>query len=413
MKDDRMQWFRQARYGLFIHWGLYAILAGAYEGRRTDHIAEWIMNDLDISAADYEKLAARFNPDLFDADAIVRRAKEWGMRYVTFTSKHHEGFAMYESQCSPYNVAVASPCGRDIVGELAAACRKYGLTFCLYYSQAQDWHDPNGYRAHHSNGGKDFEKYLEEKCIPQLKEILLNYGDIGYIWFDTPLEMTREQSERLVALVRGVQPRCLISGRIGHALGDFLTTGDNFIPALPIDHDWEVPATLNDTWGFSRFDHNWKKPEDIIRLMVKIAGRGGNYLINIGPDARGAVPEESVAVLDTVGAFLKGNGDAIYGTSAIPPYVYDIEGCYFTAKPHKLFIHLLRPAKSLELLNIANTPKRAYLLETGEPVEMLDRMTCEGDHSWKFIYPERHTHRIDTVICVETEEAWPLFDPIR
>lgn len=413
MDTDRMQWFREARYGLFIHWGLYAMLAGEYEGRKTDNIAEWIMNDLDIPVAEYEKLAAQFNPTEFDADAIVRKAKDWGMRYLVFTSKHHEGFAMYQSAYSRYNVVDATPYGRDVVRALADACEKHGMKLCLYYSQAQDWHDPNGYRARYDNSGKDFAKYLEEKCIPQLREILTEYGAIGYIWFDTPMEMTRAQSERLVELVHSLQPDCLISGRIGHALGDFMTTGDNYIPAFPVPRDFEVPATLNGTWGYSRFDHNWKNPKDIIRLMVKIASRGGNYLLNIGPDALGRVPEESAKVLDAVGAFLRGNGDAIYGTRAIPPYVYDIDDCYFTAKPHKLFIHLLRPAESLELLNIANTPLKAYLLDSGKPVEMLNRVTCEGDHSWKFIYPGDHAHQVDTVLCVETQEEWPIFEPLR
>lgn len=402
-------WFREAKYGLFIHWGLYSILAGEYNGRRTHNIAEWIMNDLDIPVEEYEKLAERFNPAAFDADHYVAKAKEWGMQYITFTSKHHEGFAMYHSAASPYNVVDASPFGRDIVGELAAACKKHGIKLCLYYSQAQEWHHAGGYWANHDNSGRDFGRYLEEKCIPQLREILTNYGEIGYIWFDTPMQMTKEQSARLVALVKGLQPDCLVSGRIGNGLEDFMTTGDNFIPAFPIDKAWEVPATLNDTWGYSRFDENWKDPESIIRRMVKIAGRGGNYLLNVGPTADGVIPPESIKILDRVGEFLRKNGESIYGTGAVPPYVYDIDECYFTAKPHRMYIHLLRPAEHLELLNIANTPVRAYLLATGQEIEMLNRRTCEGDHSWKFIYPQGHVHDIDTVICVETEEEWPLF----
>lgn len=412
MPNTDAQWFRDARYGLFIHWGLYSILAGEYDGKRTTNIAEWIMNDFDIPVEEYEKLAARFNPQSFDADFYVRKAKEWGMKYITFTSKHHEGFAMYHSAVDRYNVVDASPLGRDIVAELATACKKHGLKLCLYYSQAQEWHHPNGYWANHDNSHRNFQNYLDEKCIPQLKEILTNYGEIGYIWFDTPMQMTREQSESLVKLVKSLQPNCLVSGRIGNDLGDFITTGDNFIPAMPIAKDWEVPATLNDTWGFSHFDENWKSAEDIIRLMVKIAGRGGNYLLNVGPTADGLIPEASQRILDRVGEFLRLNGDSIYETSAIPQYVYDIEGCYFTAKPHKLFVHLLRDVKEVELLNIANTPKRSYMLATGEEITLLNRVNCEGDPSWLLVNPEGHKHDVDTVICVETEEEWPQFLPI-
>jgi len=413
MVNNAPQWFDDAKYGLFIHWGLYSLLAGEYNGRRTEHIAEWIMNDLDIPVSEYEKLADNFNPTEFDADDIVRRAKKWGMRYLTFTSKHHDGFAMYHSKVSDYNIVDAAPYGKDLVAQLAEACKREGLKLCLYYSQAQDWHHPDGYMANKDNSHKNFRNYLDEICIPQVKEILTNYGEIGYVWFDTPMEMTNEESAELVKLVKDLQPQCLVSGRIGNALGDFMTTGDNFIPALPYDGRFEVPATLNDTWGYSRFDCNWKKPEDIIRLMIKIVGRGGNYLLNIGPEADGSVPQESLDVLDKVGEFLRENGESIHGTRCVPVYPYDVEGCYFTAKPHNLFIHLMKPVQSIELLNIANTPVKAEILATGQSVELLNRFNCEGGNSWKLILPENHKHDIDTVVRVEIKEEHPIFAPLE
>jgi len=413
MPDTHQQWFKDAKYGLFIHWGLYSILAGEYMGRRTDNISEWIMKDLNIPVEEYEKLAKQFNPKHFNTDEYVRRAREWGMRYLVFTSKHHEGFAMYHSKASAYNVVDASPFGRDIVKELSAACKKHDIKFCLYYSQAQEWHDPNGYMAHRDNCHIDFEQYLQSKCIPQLRELLTSYGEIGLIWFDTPMNMTAEQSRRLAEVVKSIQPDCIISGRIGNKLGEYMTTSDNFIPSGTFYGDWEVPCTLNDTWGYSRFDHNWKSAENIIRKLIKIASRGGNLLLNVGPDGDGVIPDASVEVLDKVGAYLRKNGESIYGTRATPPYVYDVDDCYFTAKPHRLFIHLMRPARHLELHNIANQPLRATLLASGRELEIISRKTCEGVSSWRINLPSEHVHDIDTVFCVEYAEEWPVYEPLR
>jgi len=413
LKDTKQQWFKDAKYGLFIHWGLYSILAGEYNGKTTPTIAEWIMNELDIPVKEYEKLASRFNPVHFDAEEYVKLACNWGMKYITITSKHHDGFAMYHSKCSKYNIVDATPYGRDVIAQLAAACKKYDIKLCFYYSQAQDWHDPDGYMANHNNEGKNFRRYFDEKCLPQIKEILTMYGEIGMIWFDTPMGITAEESREIFDFVKSIQPDCIVSGRIGNNLGEYMTTGDNFIPALPYYGDWEVPATLNDTWGFKKSDHNWKSAKDVIRLMVKIVSRGGNYLLNIGPDALGDIPKESVDILNRVGEFLRLNGDSIYGTRAIEPYVYDVEDCLFTAKPHNLFIHLMKRMDRLKLLNIGNRIERAYLLATGEELEVDCRQTCEGDNSWEFRLPQAWPDDIDTVICVETFEEKPVFEPLQ
>ena len=183
MKDTKQQWFKDAKFGLFIHWGLYSILAGEYKGQKTDRIAEWIMNDLNIPVEEYEKLAEEFNPVEFDAEKIVKKAKEWGMRYIVFTAKHHEGFAMYHSRCSKYNVVDATPFGRDVLKELKQACDKYDMKLGIYYSQAQDWHDPDGFQFRKDDSGKDYQAYLDRKCMPQLREILTDYGKIALIWF--------------------------------------------------------------------------------------------------------------------------------------------------------------------------------------------------------------------------------------
>lgn len=192
MKDTRQQWFKDAKFGLFIHWGLYALLEGEYKGRKAPGLSEWIMNDLDIPREEYEKLAEEFNPVDFHADELVSRAKSWGMKYIVFTSKHHEGFAMYHSACDPYNVTDATPCKRDILKELQLACEKHGMKLGLYYSQAQDWHDEGGLFGYRENSYEHYQEYLDRKVMPQLKEILTGYGKIAIIWFDTPLETTLE-----------------------------------------------------------------------------------------------------------------------------------------------------------------------------------------------------------------------------
>lgn len=413
MKDTKQQWFKDAKFGLFIHWGLYALLAGEYKGQKTDRIAEWIMNRMDIPAGEYEKLAADFNPVNFDADMIVRKAKEWGMKYIVFTAKHHEGFAMYNSASSEYNVVKASPYGSDIVKQLKAACDKYGMRLGLYYSQAQDWHDPNGLWANHDNSSKDYQHYLDNKVKPQLTEILTQYGDIALIWFDTPMESTPEQSQSLIDLVKSIQPNCIVSGRIGNGMGEYMTTGDNFIPRLPYKGDWELPATLNDTWGFSKYDHNWKSTEEIIRLLLKVTARGGNYLLNIGPDALGNVPVESMEILDKAGAYVQKNSEAIFGTQRMDFYPYEMEWAEFTQKDNKLFVHVFQPRVRVELMNVGNKVKRAYLLQDGRDLQFECLISCEGNSMIEVDLPADMHNEAYYCVGLEFEGEGPNFEPLE
>lgn len=412
MKDTKQQWFKDAKFGLFIHWGLYSVLAGEYNGKKTDRIAEWIMNHLDIPVSEYEKLAGQFNPVNFNAEEIVKKAKSWGMKYIVFTSKHHEGFAMYDSKCSDYNVVKATPYKKDILRQLKDACDKYDMKLGLYYSQAQDWHDPDGLMYLKDNSHKDYQHYLDTKVKPQLTEILTEYGDIALIWFDTPMETTPEQSKSLVDLVKSLQPNCIVSGRIGNELGEYMTTGDNFIPRLPYEGDWELPATLNDTWGFNKDDHNWKNPDDIIRLLLKVTSRGGNYLLNIGPDATGRVPDESIAILDEVGKYVQDNGDSIFGTRRVDFYAYELEWAQFTQKDNKLFVHVLEPRRRIELLNVGNQVKSAYLVKDGRELEYLCSVTCEGAGMIEVEVPEELWEKKNYCVCLVTAEKDPVFEPI-
>ncbi len=412
MKDTKQQWFKDAKFGLFIHWGLYALLAGEYNGKKTDRIAEWIMNDLDVPVEEYEKLASQFNPVEFDAEMIVRKAKEWGMKYIVFTSKHHEGFAMWDSKCSDYNVVKATPYGKDIVRQFREACDKYDMKLGFYYSQAQDWHDPDGYIHRKDNSKKNYRAYLERKCFPQLRELLTEYGEVALIWFDTPMGTTKEESQEMVDLVKSLQPNCIVSGRIGNELGEYMTTGDNFIPRLPYEGDWEVPATLNDTWGFNKDDHNWKDPEEIIHLLVKINSRGGNYLLNIGPEASGHVPDESIRILDEVGKYVKENEEAIFGTKRVGIYAYELDWGMLTRKDHKLYVHVFKPRRRVELINIANKITGAYLVADKQALEFKTSMTCEGCSAIEVELPEAYFDRKNFSICLEMEEEEPIFEPI-
>ena len=413
MKNTKQQWFKEAKLGLFIHWGLYSILAGEYDGKKTKGLAEWIMNDLDIPASEYEKLAAQFDPVDFDADALVRQARDWGMKYIVFTSKHHEGFAMYHSRCSAYNVVDATPCKRDILKELQLACEKYGMKLGLYYSQAQDWHSEGGLFGYRENSYEGYQEYLDRKVFPQLREILTGYGKIAILWFDTPLGTTPEQSRAMVDLVKELQPDCIISGRIGNGLGEYMTTGDNYIPRLPYNGDWEVPATLNDTWGFNKDDHNWKQPDEIIRLLIKINNCGGNYLLNVGPDAKGNIPAESKRILDEVGRYVSANAEAVYATERMPVYPYIVTFGDLTYKKHHLYLHMFKPMPKVELLNICNTVKRAYIVETGEDLPFFFGRTCEGDGIIRTYLPEEYASKAYYCIGFELEEEELLFQEIR
>lgn len=408
-----MDWFNEAKYGLFIHFGLYALLGGEYEGRVNRGNAEWIMNDLSIPRARYERLAEQFAPAAFDAEAIAAAASDWGMRYIVFTAKHHEGYALFDSKAHPYNSVNSPLCGRDLVRELKEACAARGLKLGLYYSQAQDWHDPDGYRYRADNAHKNFRRYLDEKCFPQVRELLSNYGDIALLWFDTPMDMSRAESEELAALVKGLQPDCLINGRIGNGVGDYATMGDNFIPRLPFPQRWEVPATLNDTWGYSKKDQGWKDARQIIRTLVKIAARGGNYLLNVGPKPDGSIPARAKEVLAEVGRYLRANGAAIYACELMPTYPYEISWGDMTLKRGRLYIHVYEPKKVVELLNMKAGLKGARILATGEALACSSVRSCEEDWMLRFEIPE-HMYG-DSFYCIEAEleEDFPEIEPIR
>ena len=415
-----MQWFREAKFGLFIHWGLYSIPAGEWKGQPVAGIGEWIMNRAKIPVGEYEQLAGQFNPVKFNAEEWVQMAEDAGMKYLVITSKHHDGFAMYHSLVSKYNIYDATPFHRDPLRELAAACAKHHIKFGFYYSQAQDWHEPNGAGNTWDFGPdpqKDFDQYLRSKAEPQVKELLTNYGPICLIWFDTPRMMDKgDRSQRFIDIVHNLQPATLIDGRLG-AKGDYVSMGDNRIPDKVVEGDWEVPATINHTWGFKKDDTDWKTPEDITFKLVDIASKGGNYLLNVGPTSEGIIPQASQDNLRAVGRWLKINGEAVYGAGPTPfgdelgtpdpskvdkqgrPGFTQATGWRCTTKPGKLYITIFKwPGDSFELSKVKGKVSKAYLLAGHQAL----KLSQTGD-TVKVRLPAAAPAPIASVLVLETK----------
>ena len=320
-RDARMKWWREARFGMFIHWGVYSVPAGTYHGARVPSIGEWIMNRAKIPVAEYRAFAKEFNPVKYDADQWVLTAKEAGMKYIIITSKHHDGFAMFDSKASDWNIVKATPFGRDPLKELAEACRRHGLKLGFYYSQAQDWNNPGGAAA----GGHwdraqdgDMTDYIRNVAAPQVREILSQYGPIAVLWWDTPVDMTKERADMLLPLLR-LQPGIIYNNRLGGGYGGDTETPEQFVPATGFPgRDWETCMTMNDTWGYKSYDNQWKSAQDLVHNLVDIASKGGNYLLNVGPTSEGLIPAPSVERLQRIGQWMKVNGEAIYATTASP-----------------------------------------------------------------------------------------------
>jgi alpha-L-fucosidase len=320
----RMQWWRDAKFGLFIHWGVYAVPAGTYHGKPVPNIGEWIMRTAEIPVAEYRGFARQFNPVKYDPEAWAAVAQEAGMKYIVITSKHHDGFALFDSKVTDWDIVDATPYRKEVLGPLAAAARKRGLKFGLYYSQAQDWTHPGGAKAGLKDGeGWDpahkgsFDDYLQKVAVPQVREILTTYQP-DILWWDTPMLMTKERADRLRPLTT-LRPGLILNDRLGGGYPGDTETPEQHIPATGyVDRDWEVCMTMNDTWGYKSYDHDWKSTEDLVRKLCDIVSKGGNFLLNVGPTAEGEIPAASIERLKQIGAWMNVNGEAIYGTTASP-----------------------------------------------------------------------------------------------
>jgi alpha-L-fucosidase len=329
----RLQWWQEARFGMLVHWGLYSQDGCFWKGE--DGQTEQMMRRLKIPLAEYAKIAGQFNPVKFDADAWARITKDAGMKYLIVTAKHHDGFAMWNSPSSTYNVVVRTPWKRDPFKELAEATRKHGLKLGVYYSLGRDWEDPDvptrdGYRSntwdYPDEGKKNFALYFERKVKPQLRELLTQYGPIAMVWFDTAEQITKAQSEEVLQLIHKLQPQCIVNARAGNGLGDYLVQ-ERTIPQQVNPRPWETCMSLNDHWAFHKTDSAWKSAETLVRHLVDVASKGGNFLLGVGPTGEGVIPEAAAQRLTEMGRWMQANGDTIRDTVPCPVATFDWGRC--------------------------------------------------------------------------------------
>jgi len=377
-KAARLRWWSDARFGLFIHWGLYSVPAGEWNGRTG--MAEWFMDETMMPLAQYERFAAQFNPTQYDPDAWVRIAKDAGMKYIVITSKHHEGFAMWDTQATDYNIAKRTPYGKGVLKPLAEAARRAGLHFGTYYS-IMDWHHPSqhGAQQNHRNPTlmhPELKAQYVAEMKAELKE-LIEQTDTEILWFDGEWVnwWTVADGQDMVRYLRALKPDIVINNRVaylrndmegmdrGTPVGDFGTPEQQIPPAgFGPDVYWESCMTLNDHWGYSRADQNWKSPQDVVRNLIDIASKGGNYLLNVGPTAQGRIPEAAVERLDATGRWMRVNGESIYATQA-SPFAHALPWGRATQKSGRLYLHVFDwPADGKLHVPLRNTVAHAHLL---------------------------------------------------
>jgi len=426
-KDARMQWWREARFGLFIHWGLYAIPAGEWKGNKSH--AEWIRTTAKIPLEEYDKFVGQFNPVKFNAADWARMAKDAGMKYVVITSKHHDGFCLFDSKYTDFDV-MSTPFKRDILKELSEACRAEGLQMCWYHS-IMDWHHPDylprrDWEKDRSAAGADFDRYVQH-MKNQLGELVGNYGKIGVLWFDGEWEPTwnDKYGTDLYNYVRGLQPDIIINNRVGAGRsgmagmtkegefsGDF-GTPEQEIPATGLPGiDWETCMTMNDHWGYNKHDDHWKSTEDLLHKLADIASKGGNFLLNVGPTAEGLFPQASIDGLKEIGQWMMINGEAIYGTQASPFKQLDWGRCTqkSIAGGTRLYLHVFDwPSNGRLTVNgIANSAKTADLLADAKKTPL--PVTRQED-ALVVNVPAEAPDRMNSVVVLEIAGKPEVNDP--
>lgn len=409
-KDARMQWWRDATFGMFIHWGAYAVPAGVYQGKEVKGVGEWIMHTANIPIPEYEEYVRQFNPQQFNAKQWVSIAKQAGMKYIVITSKHHDGFGLWDSKVSRYDIMDASPYQRDILKELSEACKAEGIKLCFYHS-IMDWHQPDAESkkdyTHQQTEKPDWNRYRDTYLKPQLKELVEKY-DPAVLWFDGEWipEWTEEQGKELYNWLRAMKPNLIINNRVGkgrqgmqgmnayaNAAGDFGTPEQEILEGTS-DSDWESCMTMNDTWGFKKNDLNWKSSKMLIDNLIDIAAKGGNYLLNVGPEASGLIPQASVERLAEMGKWLKVNGEAIYGTHSRKQYkegdqvrfTVSKDGMYTYAiitghKDYKVALQSVKPAAGSKVRMLGVKSPLPWKL-VGDQVEIQLPLKLPGDYAW-------------------------------
>jgi len=420
--DKRIQWWRQAKFGMFIHWGVYSEAGGEWKGKKVGGYAEHLMRKEKISRAEYLQLAHTFNPVKFNADQWVRDAKNAGMRYMIITAKHHDGFAMYPSEVSDFNIKKQTPFQRDPMAELSAACKKYGLKFGFYYSHAFDWEDPDapGNDWEYKNPGGDLnlyggrnwydlhpqlltkaKKYVDEKAIPQIKELIAKYHP-HILWFDTPQKLPLSENIRILKAIREADPDVVVNGRLVRSaeanFGDYKNTADRPAEFYPVAGDWEAIPTTNESYGYSKFDKSHKPPAHFIRLLASAASCGGNLLMNIGPRGDGTFDPKDESILSGIGKWMDKNGESIYGTTAshLPLQSWGVS----TLKKNQLFLHIFEwPADGkLYVGGLQNNIGKVYLLSDSKKQFVAKRINKEDV---LIQLPPKAIDTVNTVLVVE------------
>jgi alpha-L-fucosidase len=414
-----IQQWQDRKFGMFIHWGLYAIPAGVWNGQRiTNGYSEQIQSHAPIPNPDYEKLAAQFNPDKWDAEAVVKLAQQAGMKFIVITAKHHDGFNMFATRQTNYNVVDATPYGKDVVKQLSDACARHGLKFGVYYSTI-DWHYPDATTWTEDNNNDIPDKHADFN-VRQLRELMTGYGPMSEIWFDMG-NPTLAQSRFFAGTVHGIQPECMVSGRVFNHQGDFAVMGDNRIPRIILDEPWQTPASIyGDTWGY----RSWQERQDLpgkidehILKLAEVAARGGNYLLNIGPRGDGSIVEFEAAVLRGVGAWLDKNGEAIYG--ARPQPFRQLDFGYATVKGSRLYL-LVRnwPADGwLRLPGLKNKIRSAWYLSDRRRTPLHTDVRAESAGGAPAIRVAQHVENAPvtpplTVVIADLEGAPDVTPPV-
>ena len=360
--DQRIQWWHETKFGMFIHWGIYSLPGGEWKGKKVSGYAEHLMRKEKISRTEYLQLARIFNPVKFNADEWVRTAKQAGMKYMIITSKHHDGFAMFPSEVSDFNIKKQTPFQRDPMVELSAACKKYGLKFGFYYSHAFDWEHPDapGNDWEYKNPGGDLnlyggrewydlhpellekaKKYVDEKAIPQIRELLKKYHP-DILWFDTPQKLPLSENIRILKSIREIDSNVVVNGRLvrfaDSNFGDYKNTADRPAEFYPVTGDWEAIPTTNESYGYHKYDNSHKSVSHFIQLLASAASKGGNLLMNIGPKGDGAFDDKDLSILNGIGKWMEKNGESIYGTtlSPLPLQNWGVT----TQKGNKLYLHV-------------------------------------------------------------------------
>ncbi len=430
LTNERAEWFKEARFGMFIHWGLYSAAEGVWKGERlrnSNDYAEWIYYRNRIDKEEYSELINRFVWEEINPEKWILLAKEAGMKYITITAKHHDGFALWNSKASKYDITYYTAHHRDIIKELADACKKHGIKLCFYYSHWIDWEHPYGWNHNmeiNPISNREYDIYWQEKVIPQVKELLTNYGEISMLWFDMWIDhsktiISKKQLMQLKQMIRKLQPNCLINSRLGLSIEedsdiDYKTLADNQLGDKKEDFPWQSPGTIAHSWGFNSYENQWKSTTSLLKWLINNVSLNGNYMLNIGPRANGEVSVEVSQRLKDIGKWLKINGESIYGAGAFDLNKNQHDWGKITCRKlnngnTRIYLHIFNwPLNNkLFLTGINDKPQKAYLLSDNS------HKSISFKHSEAFtelILPSKKIEQLVYVIVLEYDKYPTITD---